>query len=156
MRVKAFVFDGYPAGQSDFASRYAALDDEARAGFDAMVHNVARAMFSDALSQPYVALTVIGHSDRQDLPGLTHQQAQADEAEAAENRAVDAWSWLRARITEEVGAPDDSWTEDSPKVTWAMVFAGSGQLQVHDPVTEEDRLRNRRVVILFSHFEIDV
>ena len=86
---------------------------------------------------------------------MTHAQAQASEAEAAMNRAVDAWAWLKARITQDLGAPDDSWTEDSRKVTWAMVYAGSGQLEVPDPVREEDRLRNRRVVILFSHFEID-
>jgi hypothetical protein len=124
--------------------------------FDTMVNNVARAMFADAISQPYVAITVIGHSDRQDRPGMTHAQAQASESEAATKRAVDAWSWLRARITHEVGAPDESWTEDSAKVTWAMVYAGSGQMAMPNPVTEEDRLRNRRVVILFSHFEIDI
>lgn len=155
MRVKPFTFDGYPPGNHDFAARYAALDAPSRDAFDAMLHVVSRAIFADVLSQPYVAMTVIGHSDRQDLPGMTHQQAQASEAAAARDRAVDAWAWLSQQISTLVGPEFDGWEENSRKVTWSWVSAGSGQLVHPDPGGEDQRLQNRRVVILFSHFEID-
>lgn len=154
MRVKAFTFAGYAPGDSDFAGRYAASDDDVRDRFDQMLGNVARAMFADPISQPYVAFVIIGHSDRQDLPGLTHQQAQASEAAASEARAENAWAWMRESISSKVGPGFEGWEEQSHKVTWAWVSAGSGQLVHPDPNSEQDRLANRRVVILFSHFEI--
>jgi hypothetical protein len=155
MRVKAFTFDGYPPGNHDFAGRYAALELNERDEFDEMLHVVVRAVFADILSQPYVAITVIGHSDRQDLPGMTHQQAQASEAEASRARAVDAWTWLSDRISVLVGEDYVGWEENSPKVTWAWVSAGSGQLVHPNPSNDQQRLENRRVVVLFSHFEIN-
>jgi hypothetical protein len=154
VRVKPFTFDGYGSGDYDFAARYAAMDQVRRVEFDAMLDTVARAIFEPVLEQPYVAMMVIGHSDRQDLPGLTHQQAQASEAEAATKRAVDAWNWLWERISSHVGPQYAGWEENSPKVTWAWVSAGAGQLVNPNPLSEADRLQNRRVVLLFSHFEI--
>lgn len=76
MRVTPFTFSGYPSGNVDFAARYAAADDDTQSAFDTMLRSVGRAIFADAISQPYVAITVIGHSDRQDTPGMTHQQAR--------------------------------------------------------------------------------
>ena len=155
VRVTAFTFDGYPPGNHDFAERVAAVDALTRDQFEAMLDVVARAIFADVLSQPYVAITIIGHSDRQDQPGMTHQQAQASEAEASQARAVDAWTWFHDRISTLVGPGFEGWEENSRKVTWAWVSAGSGQLVNGDPSTEPQRLQNRRVVMLFSHFEIE-
>lgn len=156
MRVKPFTFDGYPAGQHNFEPRYSSLDAPTRAAFDDMLNVVARAVWSDSLSQPYVAITVIGHSDRQDRPGMTHQQAHASEAEAARTRAVEAWAWVHDRISRLLGPEHTGWEETSRKVTWAWVSAGAGQLVHPEPGTEQQRLANRRVVILFSHFELEV
>ena len=154
MRVKQFVFDGYPGGNSDFAARYEAMEDERRRQFDEMLRTVSRALHADAISQPYVAITLIGCSDRQDRAGMSHQQAQASEAKAALDRVDQAFTWVSERITALSGVPEETWKEESGKVTWALVPAGSGFLEVPNPANEQDRLKNRRVVILFSHFEI--
>ena len=154
MRVTPFTFSGYPSGNVDFAARYAAADDDTQSAFDTMLRNVGRAIFADAISQPYVAITVIGHSDRQDTPGMTHQQAHASEAAASKARAEDAWAWMRQRISEQAGPAAEGWEENSPKVTWAWVSAGAGQMAHPQPISEQDRMENRRVVILFSHFEL--
>ena len=53
-----------------------------------------------------------------------------------------------------MGPEGAGWEEASPKVTWAWVSAGDGQLVNPNPVSEAERLENRRVVLVFSNFEI--
>lgn len=85
---------------------------------------------------------------------MTHQQAHASEAAASKARAEDAWAWMRRWISEQTGPAAEGWEEDSRKVTWAWISAGAGQMAHPNPFSEQDRLGNRRVLILFSHFEI--
>ncbi len=154
MVLRSFTIHGYPPGDVDFATGLTRLDPATREAFDQAVHDVTRALFTGALDQPYASLVVVGHSDRQDIAGLTHQQAQADEAEASRARADNAWAWLHATISAQAGPQLAGWEERSSKATWLVVSAGSGQLVHPDPVMEEQRLLNRRVEVHFSHFDL--
>jgi flagellar motor protein MotB len=153
MMLRTFTIDGYTPGDVDFGGRVDALPPDTRETFDRAVHNFARAV-TDALSQPFGSLMVVGHSDRQDAPGMTHREAQASEAAASRARADSAWGWLHATISEQAGSELAGWEDGSAKVTSLVVSAGSGQLVHPDPVTEEQRLQNRRVEVHLSHFDL--
>ena len=152
--LRTFTIDGYTPGDVDFGVRVDALAPDTRETFDRAVHDFVRALFTDALSQPFGSLVVVGHSDRQDAPGMTHREAQASEAAASRARADSAWAWLHATISQQAGPELAGWEDGSAKVTSLVVSAGSGQLVHPDPVAEEQRLQNRRVEVHLSHFDV--
>ena len=49
------------------------------------------------------------------------------------------------------GVAAGEWWDTSPSMTWALVFAGAGQL-LHPHPTDAQRPLNRRVIFLVSPF----
>lgn len=150
MQMQHLTFDGFASGETDFGPRFDAAPQELRESLDALISATVRATISDIFSLPFTSLVVIGHSDRQDRPGMTHQQAHASEAAAAEARALSAIGWLKGRLDAATGT---DWTQ-SAKVSWTWAAAAAGMLVHPDPTTETERAGNRRVVFHFHNFDL--
>lgn len=156
MRLMAITFDGYASGQTDFGTL---LSTVPQAGFVDLedVMTIIAGQITSPVPNLRVSLIVVGHSDRQDRTDLSCDQRRASEIEAARDRAVSAWEFIKNEVNAKVtaaGGPAGEWWETSPHVTWGLVFAAAGML-VHDPPTEDQRPLNRRVVVLVSLFNAE-
>ena len=125
-------------------------DDQYRTNLD-----VVSFQLTNPTPTPFVSLIAVGHSDRQDRSDFSCDQRRSSEIEASTARAVSAWEWIKARVTEkaaEQGVDAGEWWETSPFVTWGLVFAATGMLKHPQPADEQQRLENRRVTVLVSIF----
>ncbi|WKG05509.1 hypothetical protein [Mycolicibacterium sp. HK-90] len=153
MRLTALTFAGYPAGVTDFGSLLAAAPQHDFAELDDVMTVVA-GQLTNPVPNLNISLIVIGHSDRQDRPDFTCDQKRASEIEAASGRALSAWEFIKQEVNSKVvaaGGQVSDWWENSPHVTWGLVFAAAGML-AHDPPTMDQRPLNRRVVVLVTIF----
>lgn len=157
MRLTAYEFAGFPAGITDFQTLLSTTAQPRLADFETLLDAV-----TDQVTNPvpnvFVSMIVVGHSDRQDRSDLDCNQRRTSEIEASTARAVSAWEWVKARVTQKAadqGLAAGTWWEDSPHVTWGLVFAATGMLHVPNPMGEADRAANRRVVVLVSVFGPD-
>jgi hypothetical protein len=151
MQMDHMTFDGFGPGETDFATRFDASPPELRAALDAAIVATARSTFSDIFTLPFTSLFVIGHSDRQDLPGMSHQDAHASEAAASLARAESAIAWLKVRLDAATGTTE--WTH-SKKLSRGWAAAGAGMLVHPNPSSEDERRANRRVTFYFHQFDI--
>lgn len=153
MRLKALKFEGYEAGQTDFAAYLATAPADLRTELSELTAAVAAQLVAPHPDQ-FFSLIVIGHADRQDRADLGCDERRASETEAATGRAFSAWEWIKADVTSNataLGTDVGQWWEDSPFVTWGLASAGASQLK-HNPPTQQQRRENRRVILLVSHF----
>jgi flagellar motor protein MotB len=154
MRLTAITFSGYQSGQADFATVFESAGETEREQILSVVERIADQIIEDDSNQ-FTSIIVTGHSDRQDRSDFSCDQRRASEISAARDRAVSAWEWVKARVTERLaqsGIDAGEWWESSSRVTWALVFAAAGMLEHDPPASEADRLENRRVIILVSMF----
>ncbi|WP_067841419.1 hypothetical protein [Nocardia lijiangensis] len=154
MRTQPIKFAGYGAGQTDFD----AVEGLASPGERLRLHQVLDRITQHVLNPAgsgFTSLTIVGHSDRQDLAAMTCDQRRTSESEAAENRASSAWAWVKTQVNGRLvlhGVPAvDEWWESNPAFTWALVYAGAGQLEYPQPSSEQ-RALNRRVLFLVGVF----
>lgn len=156
MRLVAIKFAGYQSGQSDFATVFDGGPEVEREQLLSVVERVADSII-EADSKQFTSIVVCGHSDRQDRSDMNCDQRRASEIAAARDRAVSAWEWLKARVTERLaqsGVDGGEWWDTSPRMTWAHVYAAAGMLEF-DPPNDAQRLLNRRVIFLVSMFTCD-
>lgn len=154
MRLEALEFASYPPGVTDFAQLLATTDQPNLFRLGEILTAVADQV-ANPVPNRFFSLIVAGHSDRQDRADMSCDERRTSEAEAAQGRAVSAWEWVKGRVVELVsvaGIDAGEWWESSPQVTWGLVFAGAGMLKFPEP-TPDERLLNRRVVVLVSQFE---
>jgi hypothetical protein len=157
MRLIAEEFSGYGSGVTDFATLLATTPQPALGELETVLDIVAGQLGTPPTPNLFVSLIVVGHSDRQDRTDFTCDQRRTSEIEAARDRAVSAWEWIKARVTAKAAAAGvvaGDWWETSPHVTWGLVFAAAGMLKFPNPSTAERPL-NRRVVVLVSIFNPD-
>ena len=154
MRLTAIKFPGYQSGQTDFAPVFNAAGETEREQLLGVVERIADQIIQQDSNQ-FTSIIVTGHSDRQDRTDFSCDQRRASEIAAARDRAISAWEFVKARVTERLarsGINGGDWWDSSPRVTWAMVFAAAGMLDHDPPASEAERLANRKVVILVSMF----
>ena len=157
MRVTPITFNGYPAGLTDFSTLLTTVPQPEFGVLEDILQITAGQVASPAPNL-HVSLIVVGHADRQDRTDFTCDQRRTSEIEAARDRAVSAWEFIKQEVNALVvkaGGVESQWWEDSPRITWALVFAAAGML-VHDPPKGEgERALNRRVMVLASVFSPD-
>jgi flagellar motor protein MotB len=156
MRLTAFKFPGYAAGQSAFSPVFENSSQIHREQFLSVIERIAGAIIDPENGQ-FTSIIIVGHSDRQDRSDMNCNQRRASEIAAARDRAIEAWEWVKEQVTARVaqsGMVAGDWWETSPRVTWGLVYAAAGMLE-HDPPSQAQRPLNRRVVILVSMFACD-
>jgi flagellar motor protein MotB len=154
MRLTALTVAGYTSGQTAFDPMFASVGLVERQQLLGVVQRIADGIADPAKGQ-LTSVVVVGHSDRQDLPSMSCDERRASEIAAARDRAVSAWDWVKARVTERLtvsGVDAGDWWETAPSITWSLVFAAAGMLQ-HDPPTPDERPLNRRVEFLVTLFD---
>lgn len=154
MRLFADEFSGFPAGVTDFGTLLQTTTQPDLAELESVL-DIVSFQLTNPTPTPFVSLIVVGHSDRQDRSDFSCDQRRSSEIEASTARAVSAWEWIKARVTEkaaEQGVDAGEWWETSPFVTWGLVFAATGMLKHPQPADEQQRLENRRVTVLVSIF----
>lgn len=155
MRLTAIEFSGYPAGVTDFETL---IETTAQPGLGQLESALSRVANQVVAAEPnrVTSLITVGHSDRQDRADLDCNQRRSTEIQAAQDRAVSAWEWMKQRVTDQValaGFDAGEWWEDDAHVSWGLVFAATGMLKFPDPASEDERLANRRVVVLVTEFD---
>lgn len=153
MRTQPIRIDGYSSGVTDFATVLLDAPADEQVLVQQLVDRLAQHV-ADPDNSGFTSVTIIGHSDRQDNAAMSCDQRRQSEADAAKDRALSAWQWTKDQVSERFvaagqPAPPDEWWETNPAMTWALVFAGAGQL-LHPNPTMEQRPLNRRVNFLIA------
>lgn len=128
MRLKALEFAGYGAGVTDFTALLETTDQPNLTGLEESLTAVAGQLI-DPVPNRFLSLIVTGHSDRQDRADLDFDERRTSEADAARDRALSAWEWIKAWVVESAaasGVDAGEWWETSPHVTWGLVFLVPG------------------------------
>jgi flagellar motor protein MotB len=104
----------------------------------------------------FCSVVVIGHSDREDTPGLTSEQRRAKELESSQSRADSALEWLFTQLFDALEGADATAPVDWPSaqnVAVATLASGAADLVNKVPgLDEELRRQNRRVVFMTKSF----
>jgi len=153
MRALSLEFHGYASGEVVSADRYGAFDpaSDERSQLDAAVTRIAQTV--DAGDASFVAITVVGFSDRNDTPGLSCDDRRASESNASKDRSDSALSWLIEAVGAQLVTPLADWHESSDRVTWIQVPTGAALLANDPPLDDAQRAENRRVKFVFSFFD---
>ncbi|MBW5482412.1 hypothetical protein [Streptomyces bambusae] len=144
---------GYGAGQSDFGTL---LDTLSQGAQDTVRQEIAdRAANAEEFEGQFFVVTVVGHSDRDDTPGLTPEQRRESERSAARKRADSAVEWLFQEIRKRLlisGLTPPATLRDFKRTSIFTAVAGAADLEFRVPASEAERKDNRRVVFLVAHF----
>ena len=145
-----FVLDRYVSGQTDMNQRLAG-DPTAEQELVAQIIDPIVAVLK-AGGDVGAVLTVAGHSDRVDTPGLSHSACLTQESAASESRTDSAILGIHQLVQQRLPeAPADLDT-----LPFFFVFPrwyGAGILRHSDPnLTEAQRQENRRVMIRLVTF----
>jgi len=135
---------GFLAGETDFLTLFAQKPQETQ---DLIIDEVIKPCI-DAQEVPeagiFCAVTIEGHSDRDDTPGRTPEDRRANEKEMSTLRAQSARDFIFGQIDEvlpEIGA-----TGSTENIHISVVVCGSAVLDEPNPGDDEGlRQRNRRV-----------
>jgi flagellar motor protein MotB len=103
----------------------------------------------------FSSVTVIGHSDRVDDPGLSSEQRRADELSVSQLRAESAEAFLFSQVFDLVQAAGGTPPVDLASMQNGGIFtvaAGAADLLHPVPASEEERQENRRVQFLVAAF----
>ena len=104
----------------------------------------------------FCTVTVIGHSDRVDTPGMTSEQRRADELSASQLRAESAQAFLFSQLFDLVQAAGGTPPVDLASMQNGAIFtvaAGAADLLHTVPANESERQDNRRVDFLVAKFD---
>lgn len=141
-QVFEFVVDGFGSGETDFAVRLSQDLLMKQIFTERIIDNIV-----DVLASPDAGavLSVAGHADRVDTPGLTHVQCLVQEGDAADKRVLSANAEIHAMVQHaSPGAPADLDTLSFFSVV--LRAPGAGVLKHSGPaLTPQQRLENRRV-----------
>ena len=140
------VVDGFQDGEFDFA---AALQRNASKLAD--VDNLITALVAaegSTTTDTFFAVTIVGHADRDDVPGLSAEERRAQELDASKQRAVSALNF----VLNQLGFTPPATVDNLKTIGIDGAFAGEGDLVNLVPANEADRQQNRRVVFLVIQF----
>ena len=154
--LKKMEFSGYLSQKFDFPELLGGEPQEVQD----VVQDKIITPFADAEMTPvagkFCQITIIGHSDRDDTPGLTSEQRRASELEISQLRADSAKAFLFSQMFDRVskagGTPPVD-TDSMQNSAILTVAAGSADLKHLMPGNDENqRQENRRVVIAIAAF----
>ena len=152
--VTEMIVDGYGSGELDFLTRLNQADVLTQVGFDTQIIQPMIAVLNT--ENESAVLTITGHADRVDTPGLTREQIRQQEFEASDARAVSAKAGVRDLINQQTPffIPDD--LNDLSQIFVADRPAGAAVLREDSvPLSEDQRKRNRRVQFRLIRFQPD-
>jgi hypothetical protein len=149
------TLDGYVSQQFDFPSLLQTKPQPVQDLFASLV--VAKCVDAeiDPSAGKFCFVSIIGHSDRNDTPGLTSEQRRENERQNSELRAEAARSFVFDQIFAQIQAAGGTPPVDLASmlnVTIDAVTAGSANLIVPTPISEGQRQQNRRVQFVVSSF----
>jgi hypothetical protein len=105
----------------------------------------------------YCSVLIIGHSDRNDEPGLTSEERRAKELQFSELRAQSAAAWLLSQLQDRLQNQGITFPADWPSgvnVGLELVSAGAADLKFTTPANESERKENRRVAFTIAVFSL--
>lgn len=148
------IVDGYESGSLDLLAALDAASDQVRQEFE------------DAVIAPMLAIivntgesgvvTVAGHGDRVDTPGLTREQRRLQELQASTDRASNAVDAITQIINERLKGRVPADLNDLPQLALIPRASGAALLvESSDALSEDQRRRNRRVMIRVVRFQVD-
>lgn len=154
MRAQSIEFKGFASDETDFAQRYARYHPGSaeRAELDAAVADIAGIVDAGSTGSSFVAIAIVGFSDRNDSAALSCDDRRRSESNASLTRADSAFAWLKDAVTAQLTTSWSDWPNDSDRVTWIMVPTGAAVLAHDPPANEAHRAENRRVKFVFSFF----
>ena len=150
--ITEIIVDGYPSGQTDFLTRLNEADFLTQDRFDTHIIQPMIAVLET--TDQTAVLTITGHGDRVDTEGLSREQRRQLEFEASDARATSAKAGVRELINNQTPffIPDD--LNDLEQLFVADRPAGAAVLRESgESLTEEQRLRNRRVQFRLIRFQ---
>jgi hypothetical protein len=150
--VTEMIVDGFGANETDFLTRLNAADMLTQVGFDTQIIQPMLAVLNT--DDESAVLTVTGHADRVDTPGLTREEIRQQEFEASDARAVSAKAGVREIINQQTPffIPDD--LNDMDQIFVADRPAGAAVLREDSvPLSEDQRKLNRRVQFRLIRFQ---
>ncbi|MFE5864823.1 hypothetical protein ACFQ77_30380 [Streptomyces virginiae] len=143
---------GFTSGKYDFAELFASKPENVRTEIEKVPLGGAKA---EKFSTRFCVITVVGHSDRDDTPGLTPDQRRASELKAATKRAESARDWVFQKIREMLvadGQTPPAGVANLKRTSLFTVACGAADLERANPSSEDDRKLNRRIEFLVTFF----
>lgn len=142
---------GYLSHETDFPTLLNRRPDLQDPAISAIIDSAFEA-FENSDGTKSAAVVIVGYSDREDTPGMTDEQRRASELQASQARADSASAWLLDKVNSVAQASGMQIELDWKGVaTVAMESIGVGASDLaQPPVTENDRLNNRRIKFLVS------
>jgi hypothetical protein len=150
--VTEMIVDGYGSGATDFLTRLNGADFLTQVGFDTQILQPMLAVLNT--SDESAVLTVTGHADRVDDPGLTREEIRQQEFDASDARAISAKAGVRELIDQNTPFFIPADLNDMPQLFVADRPAGAAVLRENSvPLSEDQRKRNRRVQFRLIRFQ---
>jgi methyl coenzyme M reductase gamma subunit len=152
--VTEAVVNGFGSGETDFLTRLNEADEETQDQFETQIIQPILAVL-DTEAETAV-LTITGHADRVDTPGLSHEERRKQELAASEQRTLSAVDGVRQIIDSRViwTVPDD--LNELIQLHVADRPSGAAVLREDsEPLPEDQRLLNRRVNFRLIRFQLD-
>ena len=135
---------GFVSGEVDFAALFNRKSPDQKV----LMLRLAKCLFNASTHDgKFCSITVAGHSDRDDTPGLSDKQRRINERDRSNDRARSASVWLFERVREQFGSaglrkPDS--VLDVKNTSILPVVCGAGDLTFLQP-GDRERSENRRV-----------
>jgi hypothetical protein len=145
------IVDGYGSGEVNFLTRL----DQDPAKKQEFIDNIIVPITNILAAAGTIGgiLSIRGHSDRVDTPGLSHPVCLAQESDASQQRADSARAGTDVLLEQQLGSPPPDL--DSLLFFFAGVRRSGAAVLVNDQLnlTEEQRKQNRRVQIRLVTFQ---
>lgn len=146
------IFDGYGSGQTDFLVRLNQADPALAVDFEISIITP----LLEVLANPDQTgvLTITGHSDRVDTPGLTREQRREQELQASADRSDSAEAGIKQILASRMAGPAPADWDDVQQLAFLSRVAGAAVLKEGGAsLSEQQRRRNRRVQFRVVRFQ---
>jgi hypothetical protein len=155
--IFSIELQGFASGQTDFSAQLSTLPVEILEPFAKLIDGTFEAS-SDPSGVKFMSISIVGHSDRQDLPGMSNEQRRESERQASQDRADSASNWLLNKLAD-MQNPGDviqlDWRSVS-NIGAAVIASGAAQLINPNPGSNEDlRVQNRRVQFFVTSINVN-
>ena len=145
------VVDGYGSGETDFNTRLAQSAPEVQQAVDTEIIQPIVAALNT--SDQTVSLTILGHADRDDTPGLSREDHRITELSASAERMESALEAINDSIGAGLGEATVVPIGQRQQLTATTVRGGAADLvESGAALTEPQRQLNRRVVLIAAFF----